>query len=142
MMCPIACKKANPPATVVAFIDEVSASWNINRLDEWFIPIDVDVIRAISINTMAIDEFWAWQHERTGHFFVRSAYRMLSSVRKRRGSWLNEIASISDQKKEEHVWTVLWKVKVPSKNKVFLWHLARQSIPTNDVRHRRNMATD
>ena len=34
----------------------------------------------------------------------------------------------------------LWKVQVPSKVRVFLWQLARQSIPTQDVRHRRNMA--
>jgi hypothetical protein len=34
----------------------------------------------------------------------------------------------------------LWKVDIPSKLRVFLWRLARHSLPTGDVRHRRNMA--
>lgn len=36
-------------------------------------------------------------------------------------------------------WAALWKVQVPSKVRVFLWRLARQSIPAQDVRCRRNM---
>jgi hypothetical protein len=50
-------------------------------------------------------------------------------------------ATSSDQK-EEACWTSLWKVKIPSKIRVFIWRLAKQSIPTGDVRHRRNMALD
>lgn len=37
---------------------------------------------------------------------------------------------------------MLWKVKVPSKIRVFLWRLAKHSIPTGDVRFHRNMAPD
>ena len=36
---------------------------------------------------------------------------------------------------------MLWKVKVPSKLKVFLWRLVQQSLPYADVLHHRNMAT-
>ena len=34
----------------------------------------------------------------------------------------------------------MWSIKVPSKIRVFLWRLAKHSIPTADVRHRRHMA--
>ena len=37
-------------------------------------------------------------------------------------------------------WKSLWAVKVPSKINMFLWRLARHSLPTNDVRHHRHMA--
>jgi hypothetical protein len=42
---------------------------------------------------------------------------------------------------EEKSWKSMWKLKVPAKLKVFLWRLAKQSLPTADVRHHRNMAT-
>lgn len=42
----------------------------------------------------------------------------------------------TDQKE----WATLWKIKVPSKLRIFLWRLARQSLPTGDVRHNRHMA--
>ena len=40
----------------------------------------------------------------------------------------------------EKSWTELWKSAMPSKIKVFLWRLARHSLPTTDVLHHRNMA--
>jgi hypothetical protein len=43
---------------------------------------------------------------------------------------------------QETEWTELWRTKVSSKVQVFLWSLAGHSIPTGDVRHHWNMATD
>jgi hypothetical protein len=40
----------------------------------------------------------------------------------------------------EKEWTCLWQVKVPSKLRVFLWRLARCSLPSGDILHHRNMA--
>ena len=34
----------------------------------------------------------------------------------------------------------MWKIPVPSKIQIFLWILAKHSLPTEDVRHHRNMA--
>ncbi|KAF8692175.1 hypothetical protein HU200_039777 [Digitaria exilis] len=41
-------------------------------------------------------------------------------------------AGRSDTGAEEKEWVQLWSVKVPSKIRVFLWWLARQSLPTGD----------
>jgi hypothetical protein len=139
---PIACRKENPPMTVAAFIDSTTATWNRQRLDEWFLPMDVEAIQAIPISTTRFDDFWAWHHERTGVFSVRSAYRMVVNSKRRREEWLDGTTTSSDHKQEEKNWSALWKVQVPSKLRVFLWRLAKQSIPTGDVRHHRNMAPD
>ena len=48
--------------------------------------------------------------------------------------------SQSNVSAEEKEWTELWSIKVPSKVWVFLWRLARISIPTGDVRHHRDIA--
>ena len=41
---------------------------------------------------------------------------------------------------EEKGWTTLWSPKIPSKIKTFLWRLAKQSLPTEDVRKHRHMS--
>ena len=43
-------------------------------------------------------------------------------------------------REEEKEWSSLWQLQVPSKLGIFLWRLARHSLPSADVLHRRNMA--
>ena len=112
------------------------------RLREFFLPMDIEVIQSIPICTRRIEDFWSWHFERTDIFTVRSAYRTLVEIRWHHGAWLDETASTSNQVQEEKEWTSLWKIRVPAKIRVFLWRLAKHSIPTGDVRHRRNMAPD
>jgi hypothetical protein len=53
---------------------------------------------------------------------------------------LEENAGLSNIQGEERSWTALWNIKIPSKLKVFLWRLARDSLPTADLLHHRHMA--
>jgi ribonuclease HI len=142
MMRPITCLKRDPPTLVAELMDSIAACWNVQKLQEFFLPMDVEAILSIPVSTSRMEDFWAWKHERTGIFSVRSAYRMLVNVRSRREAWLDGRATTSDHAAEEKQWSSLWKIQAPSKIKVFLWRLAKQSIPTGDVRHRRNMAPD
>jgi hypothetical protein len=66
---------------------------------------------------------------------------MLIETKKRREDWLDGNANASNSVQQQKQWTSIWKIKVPSKLKVFLWRLARQSLPTGDTRYKRNMAT-
>jgi len=54
-------------------------------------------------------------------------------------SWLEEKSGQSDVHANEKEWSAIWQLKVPSKIRLFLWRLARHSIPTADVLHRRHM---
>jgi hypothetical protein len=67
---------------------------------------------------------------------------MVVNAKRRREAWLNGTATTSDQEQDERNWTALWKVQIPSKLRVFLWRLVKQSIPTADVRHHHNMSPD
>jgi hypothetical protein len=64
-------------------------------------------------------------------FFLFGQHRMLLSTRNRREEWLN--------RKVEKSWASLWRIKIPEKIKLFVWRLAKQSLPTADVRHHRRM---
>jgi hypothetical protein len=102
---------------------------------------DAELILGLLICTRAVDDFWAWSHERNGIFSVRSAYRMLVETKCRREAWLEGRSSGSNSTRESKSWTMLWKVKVPSKIKIFLWRLAKQSLSSADLLHHRNMST-
>ena len=54
---------------------------------------------------------------------------------------MEESESLSNVERERKGWNDLWKIKVPSKLKVFAWRLSQHSLPTGDVLQHRNMAT-
>jgi hypothetical protein len=70
---------------------------------------------------------------------VRPCYRALAAIKRTREDYFDERAGSSNSGENEKVWSRLWKVDVPSKVRIFLWRLAKHSLPTSDVRHRRNM---
>jgi hypothetical protein len=116
-------------------------AWNSTELEKFFLPMDVEIIKAIPLCTRRIDDFWAWNYEKNSMLSVRLVYRMLVQTKKRREDWLDERPGGSGVATEGRNWQQLWKTNVPSKLRVFLWLLAQQSPPTADVRCHRNMAT-
>jgi hypothetical protein len=131
---------ADPPRHVSELIDQTSFSWDQQLLQQIFTPIDVEVITNIPLSTRRQEDFWAWHYEKSGLFSVGSAYRMLVHNRDKNEAWLGDRPSNSNTQAMEKEWSTIWKVRVPSKIKVFIWRLARQSIPSGDVLHHRNMA--
>lgn len=135
MLRPIAPRQVDKPELVSELIDQVTLSWNEQKLAEHFLPMDADIIRKIPLATTRFDDCWSWFWEKNGNFSVRSAYRMLIHTRNRREIWLEGGAGSSNPLAEERSWTRMWKHKIPVKVKVFAWRLARQSLPTADVAH-------
>jgi hypothetical protein len=134
-MSPVCSLQENPPQRVCDLIDHTSCVWNRQVVDRYFSPMDKELIYNISLSTRAQEDFWSWHYERTGVFSVRSAYRMLITQVERRMAWIEHAASRSDTSGERNEWDKLWRTQVPSKIRVFLWRLAKQSIPTGDVLH-------
>jgi hypothetical protein len=65
---------------------------------------------------------------------------MLVDAKERQTAWLEDNAGNSNTKREEKDWTSMWNVRVPSKLRVFLWRLAKQTLPSMDLLHHRHMA--
>jgi hypothetical protein len=104
---------------VCDFIDQVTRQWDTGRLDECIGPVDVEIIKSISISTRAQPDFWSWHYEKKGIFSVRSAYRMLVATRERREAWLDESTATSGQLGLQQSWEKLWHILVPSKLRIF-----------------------
>jgi hypothetical protein len=137
---PFASRMAHPPPKVCDFMDQTARQWDEEKLNTWFFPLDVEVIKTIPISTRTQDDFWAWHYDRKGMFTVRSAYKMLVSTKERREAWLDETAANSDQQGRQNSWAKLWHIQVPSKLRIFLWRLAKHSLPTADTLHRRHIS--
>lgn len=138
---PVACTGANPPQMVSELIDTTTATWDHQKLQNFFTPMDTEIIGNIPLCIRSQEDFWAWHYERRGVFSVRSAYRMLVNNRDRTTAWLEDRPSKSNSRADEKDWAALWNIKVPSKVRVFVWRLAHHSLPSGDVLHHRNMAT-
>jgi hypothetical protein len=101
--------------------------------------MDVDIIMNISLHHRRHDDLWAWHYECKGFFSMRSTYRMLIFIKEKMKAWLEGKPSNSNVGAEEKQWCLLWNTHVPSKIKMFLWLLAKQSLPRNDVHHHQRM---
>jgi len=102
--------------------------------------MDAEVASSIPLPMRRYDDFWAWHYEKSGLFSVRLAYRMLVQRQENVTAWLENKPGHLDVEADEQEWSAIWQLKVPSKIRVFLWRLARHSIPTADVLCRRHMA--
>jgi hypothetical protein len=100
-MRPMVCLKRDPPVRVADFIDSTTACWNVAKLQQFFLPMDIDVIRSIPLSTRQHEDFWSWNFEKTGLFSVRSAYKMIVDTKKRREAWLDGKATSSNHGQEE-----------------------------------------
>lgn len=66
---------------------------------------------------------------------------MLVINKERATTYFESIPGRSDLQAVEKEWLAIWKLKIPPKIRVFLWRLARSSLPSADILHHRNMAT-
>jgi len=110
----------NAPQWVHELIDPITLSWDQQKLQEYFYPMDAEVISSIPLTTRRQEDFWAWHYEGTGVFSVRSAYRLLILKKENNTAWLEEKSGQSDVHANEKEWSAIWQLKVPSKIRLFL----------------------
>lgn len=120
LMRPIMSLDQDPPRLVSELINMTTASWREDVIRTVFLLYDADAILAIPLCTRNVSYFWSWSGERRVNFLVKSAYRLILNTKLNRENWLEEIDGPSNMTTESKAWMSLWKMKVPSKLKVFL----------------------
>jgi hypothetical protein len=90
-------------------IDQSSKSWDGATLRRYFHHGDVEEIQKIKIPTTPCEDWFSWNFEKSGIFFVRSAYRLaMRDVHE-----LGATGSSSRPDGERAIWKKLWKIPVP-----------------------------
>jgi hypothetical protein len=49
---------------VPELIDQSMGTWNIGKLNQNFLPMDIEVIKSIPICTAPVTDSWAWHFEK------------------------------------------------------------------------------
>jgi hypothetical protein len=110
---------------VQQLIDEDSATWKMEKLEENFEP-------NIPIGRFTEDE-WAWAYEKSGYFTVRSAYKLLAAPHLQNDnpstSGVNSTAFLKK----------LWELKVPPKVCTFWWRVIYEFVPCRRKLKERHM---
>jgi hypothetical protein len=106
---------------VAELIDATSASWKKETLESTFLPMDIMAIMPIPLSLISQSDSWAWNYEKNGIFQVRSAYRMLIQTKNTREDWLDHRPAASNVSDMGKSWCSMWKIKIPSKIRVFAW---------------------
>lgn len=84
--------------------------------------MDLEVIERIPIN-IGLEDKIIWHYDKTGKYMVKSGYKLFMNNK------INEASSSSYPM--GNVWKNLWKLKIPSKIKIFYWKVLHEIIPTN-----------
>jgi hypothetical protein len=58
-------------------------TWDIQKLEKFLLPMDIEVVTQIPICYVRQQDFWAWHYEKSGVFTVCSAYRMIMATKHR-----------------------------------------------------------
>lgn len=66
---------------------------------------------------------------------------MLIRTKSSRENYIDQREGSSNVMSQSKEWSSIWKAPVPPKVCMFLWRLARHSIPSAEVLHRCNMST-
>jgi hypothetical protein len=109
-----------------------SGRWNEDLIRETFLPFDVDAIMRTPVRGVG-EDIWAWEPEKHGLYSVRSAYKLLHLRQQQRDDMATASTSAND------TWSLIWKLDVPPKVKIFWWRVVREFLPAKQVLHRRHV---
>lgn len=109
--------------------------WDYDKIVHIFSPADVEEISKLKIPIRAPEDFIAWHMEQSGIFTVRSAYNLALKIKQGH----NTQSSSSSPNGERKLWSRVWSGHVPPKVSVFIWKLARHSLPTTRTKFVRRL---
>ena len=119
-----------------ALIDGDTHWWNLPLLDNLFSKEEAQLILTLLVSITSQADTCIWRGTKNGSFFVRSAYYIRREM-ERRG-----IAESSSTGERSTVWKKIWELKIPNVEKMFLWRVCHESLPTRQNLQRRNIIDD
>jgi hypothetical protein len=119
-------------------IDPISGAWDIALLNDLFGEVDVHRILQIPLHRHGFDDFIAWSDTNHGRYTVRSGYYL---------QWHHQFAgtaaslSLPGGSVNNPVWKILWRMKIPSKVKIFMWRALHGILPLKSILYNRHIGT-
>lgn len=95
--------------------------------------MDAEAILKIPLRKRS-EDCLIWEPERHGMYSVKSAYRLLFSVRQQ-GAAADQVGSSGGN----NTWRLLWKLEVPPEVRVFWWRVLHGYLPVKHTLHKRHI---
>ena len=109
---------------VSSLIDHDTKTWDYARIDRIFLPFDAEKIKAISLCVMDQADCLIWPRSKDSAYFIKMGYQLLCERE------LMDKALVSNTANKKLFWKRLWKMSVPNKIEIFLWHACSDALPT------------
>ena len=119
-------------------IDCRTNSWDREEVMSKFQRSDAEAILQIPLSRRQVPDAIFWLHTKSGEYTVKSGYhttRLISKQKADKGESSGGVIGGS-------VWVKLWKLKIPTKIKVFGWRACLDILPTRENLARRRIIED
>jgi ribonuclease HI len=123
---------------VSELIDPVTEQWDEDLLKDLFSTVDVGRILQIPLNNRGFDDFVAWGFSKHGRYTVRSGYYLQWKFQF--GATTNQLA-LPGSSALNPVWKILWRLRIPSKIKIFAWRALHGILPLKCILANRHIGT-
>lgn len=117
-------------------IDPQIRRWDRNKLEELFVPGDIEIL-CQNQPVVSDKDSWVWKRMRSGVYSVKTGYDLAFSI-KNKLLILEQTANPSLNPLKEQVWCT----KAPPKIKVFIWKALSNALAVNDCLLDRGMKCD
>lgn len=118
-------------------LDPEGLDWDYSKLVSIFNPADADAISRIKLPARRMEDFIAWQMEKTGVFTVRSAYNLAMLL-----EGVTTTSSSTNPNGDRKIWNNIWRCHVPPKIRIFAWKLSKDVLPTKVNKLKRKLEVE
>ena len=119
---------------VPSLIDPITRRWRLERLHQFFLPMDITAIMSIPLGHIPTEDKRVWVGNNNGILTVKSAYHIALNLQ---SSTTQEESSTGDPYRS--LWKTIWRMKLPSKICIFAWRTCKQDQPTMEILQRRGL---
>ncbi|XP_041009423.1 uncharacterized protein LOC121253478 [Juglans microcarpa x Juglans regia] len=109
---------------VSSLIDPSINWWNLSKVRALFNQKIADAVLRLHPSASGDMDKWLWGHEKSGIFFVKSAYRFFKTC------LVSDCGEPSNGAMMKKIWNPLWGLKLSHEVKVFAWRACKKSLPT------------
>ncbi|XP_060970191.1 uncharacterized protein LOC133037264 [Cannabis sativa] len=122
----------NDNSLQVADLITQNRQWDLTTISANFGQADIDIILSIPLTIYPSDDILIWNGTNSGNYMVKSGYYFASSLAE-----LNDAGSTFSS---ENWWTKFWKLKLPSKLRIFVSKVYHNVLPVAAELNRKHIA--
>ncbi|KAF4380209.1 hypothetical protein G4B88_001360 [Cannabis sativa] len=124
--------QSDSSAPSVADLITQNRQWDLTTISANFGQADIDRILSIPLTIYPSDDILIWNGTNSGNYMVKSGYYFASS--------LAELNDAGNTFSSENWWTKFWKLKLPSKLRIFVWKVYHNVLPVAAELNRKHIA--